>query len=206
MTKLKIKTLDELLHKDQVSIGDIKRKIEGSGVCFVDAYEEWKAAPKDQPGSEAPIQAALYALREFAQIRREDADPQLIDDYYRKPDSQPICFYGFNHDDEGRLFIDTSQVQEQEELIQRLQDDLNQLTETGATSKADELRAIVVHTWLHTHAPLTRAAFWDKMNEVDPELFRKQTKNKAAERAMDRVNKAYEKRYGERIKYTEGIN
>lgn len=206
MTDPRIKTLDELLHKGPDSIGDVKRMIEGNGICFLDGYEEWKAAPLNKPGSDGPISAALLALREFAQVRRSDADPQLIEDYYRKPDSQPICFYGFNQDDDGKLFVDKSPVQEQEELIQRLLDELNEVGETGASSKVDDLRAIVIHTWLHIKPPSTRVALWEEMHEVDPKLFRIQTKNIAAERAMDRVSKAHEERYGERIKYLEGVN
>jgi hypothetical protein len=231
MTNLSITTLDELLHKDQLSIGDLKRAIKDRGVCFVDGYGEWKAAPADEPSSDSPIEAALSALREYAHIRRSDTDLQLIEEYYRKPDSQPICFYGFNQDTAGKLFVGKADVQNQEERIEQLTSEVasatnqNDLLKTGITnleieletanekleqqdekSPVHDLRAIAVNAWLHSKDPCTRRELWANMQKIDPKLFGNTNSDVATERAVDRVNAAHQKRYGVAIEYPDGNN
>jgi hypothetical protein len=231
MTELDIKTLDELLHKDNRPIGDLKRMIENHGVCFIDGYEEWKAAPTNVASSGRPIEAALSALREFAYIRRSDTAPQLIEDYYRKPDSQPICFFGFNQDTTGNLFVKKMVIQNQEERIEQLIAELakatkqsdalkeqisnleteieaanEKLEQLDAKSSVHDLRAIAIQAWLYTNQSCTRRELWSNMAKVDGTLFQEQHKRTAAERAVDRVNGAFEKRYGVKIEYPDSNN
>jgi hypothetical protein len=205
--------------------------IKNRGVCFFDGYEEWKAAPADEPSSDLPIKAALSALREYAHVRRSDTDLQLIEDYYRKPDSQPICFYGFNQDTAGKLLVGKDDVQNQEERIEQLTSEVasatnqNDLLKTRITnleiefrtvneeleqqdekSPVHDLRAIAVHTWLHSNDTCTRRELWPNMQKVDPDLFPDKETPGATKIAVDRVNTAHENRYGESIEYPSGNN
>jgi hypothetical protein len=134
MTEIKYKTLDELLHKDSKKIGDVKRMIERYGIYSYTRWEEWEAAPKGKGSSEQAIKNAISALGEYADIRSEGSQ-QSLDDYYRNPDNQAICRYGFRVENNNKLFVENTALQNQEELIEQLQSEL-----ASAKIEIDNLR------------------------------------------------------------------
>ena len=158
MTELYIKTLDELLHKDSKKIGDVKRMIERYGIYLYNRWHEWEAAPKDKGGSEQTIKDAISALGEYADLFHEGADQQIMDDYYRKPDNQTICYYGFRVGNNNRLFVENTAVQNQEEQIEQLQSEL-----TSAKNEIDKLKE-----------QLSEISTWTGFADVEEELIPKE--------------------------------
>ena len=124
MTKLNIKTLGELVEKDNKKTGDVKRMIDQYGVYYRNRWHEQEAAPRDASGSEKMIAAAISALGNYADIFDERAPMEAAEEYYSDPNHHDIYRFGFQAKKDGKLFVDKTAVQNQEELIEQLQSEL----------------------------------------------------------------------------------
>ena len=127
MTKLKIKTLGELVEKDKKKVGDIKRMIDSYGVYYLNRWEEWEAAPKNVNSSEQIINNAISALGDYSDIYNTRLSHEELGDYYGDPSDPPITRYGFNQDENGNLFVEKTHIQNLEEQIENLKEENKRL-------------------------------------------------------------------------------
>ncbi len=123
MTKLKIKTLGELVEKDKVKVADVRRMIERYGVYYRSRWHEWEAAPIEADGSKPIIDAAISALGDYADIFDPRTPMEAAEEFYRKPDNHDIFSYGFNQNEAGELYVEKTRVQTLEEQIERLKEE-----------------------------------------------------------------------------------
>ena len=89
MTELNIKTICDLVQKDNKKLGEIKRMIDSYGVYYLNRWEEWEAAPKNVNSSEQIINNAISALGDYSDIYNTRLSHEELGDYYGDPDPTP---------------------------------------------------------------------------------------------------------------------
>jgi hypothetical protein len=127
MTKLNIKTICDLIQKDNKKLGDIKRMIDRYGVYYLNRWEEWEAAPKDLSSSDQIINNAISALGDYADIYHTRVSNEELADYYGDPSDPRITRYGFNQNENGNLFVEKTHIQTLEEQIENLKEENKRL-------------------------------------------------------------------------------
>jgi hypothetical protein len=127
MTELNIKTICDLVQKDNKEFGDIKRMIENYGVYYLNRWEEWEAAPKNLSSSDQIINGAISALGDYADIYYTRVSNEELANYYSDPTVPRITRYGFNQDENGKLFVKKTPIQTLEEQIEILKEDNKRL-------------------------------------------------------------------------------
>ena len=127
MTELNIKTICDLVQKDNKKLGEIKRMIDSYGVYYLNRWEEWEAAPKNVNSSEQIINNAISALGDYADIFDERTSIEVVEDFYNNPSHHDIYKYGFNQDENGKLFVKKTPIQTLEEQIEILKEDNKRL-------------------------------------------------------------------------------
>ncbi|MBT6079619.1 MAG: hypothetical protein HOG56_04720 [Gammaproteobacteria bacterium] len=145
-----ITTLGSLLAADKKSPAELAELIALNGVYFKDRFGAWRAAQPKAAGTEAVIENALDAVSEWYHIH-DSPDQAAVEEYWKYPDHQPVDGYGFHVDRDGMLFVESTAVQTQAELIQDLRTQVEDLTK-----ERDELK---------------EAAAWTGFDDVDEELI-----------------------------------
>lgn len=196
MSSSEIKTFGELLTNGK-STGELADLVEDQGVYWLDGPGRWKADPMKKDLSDHHNRA-IAALSEHYHIHNHGTQVEA-EEYWKIPDNQAVDRFGFKEVD-GELTVEQSTDRTQSAPEEK--------------SKVDELRAVAVHVWLQCgHSLPTRVELWKSMNEIDPRRFQpkhtptgKQTPAQAAKNtknAVDRLNVAYERLYGNRLNFSE---
>lgn len=120
MTKLNIKTLGELVEKDNKKTGEVNRMIDRYGIYYRNRWHEWEAAPIGNSSSDLMINAAVSALGNYADIFDPRAHMDAAEEYYSNPNNHDIYRFGFNQNEAGELFVEMTRIQTLEEQVSRL--------------------------------------------------------------------------------------
>lgn len=96
-------------------------------------------------------------------------------------------------------------AREYERNISDLESDLKEANarkeDDEKNAKMDDLRAVAVHIWRASNKPCSRVVLWKALEKIDNKLFNNRYGEKAIKKAVDRVNKAYQSRYGTGIEW-----
>ena len=184
MTKLNIKTICDLIQKDNKKLGNIKGMIDRYGVYYLNRWEEWEAAPKDLSSSDQIINNAISALGDYADIYHTRVSNEELADYYGDPSDPPITRYGFNQDENGNLFVEKTHIQTLEEQIEKLKEENKRLSGDYESQVDKELVApeLELANQLYRNALKKRDA---KTNKVEGKTPREWIKSELAEMDVD---------------------
>ncbi|OUR79637.1 hypothetical protein A9Q83_04365 [Alphaproteobacteria bacterium 46_93_T64] len=225
-----IRTFRTLLTKDNMNANQLAQLVKVKGTLYRNRWGAWEAALPENAETQDKIETALNELSNYAssEIYR---DSSSLEEYYDSSIHHPLDNFGFTTRENNELFIKKTTLQNHEERIEVLISELasaskesnhlkEQLTNLkieleGANEKLDQLiekttiddlRAIAVHTWLHSNGPCSRKELWASMQEIDTSLFGNTNSDVATERAVDRVSNAHKQRYKKAFKYSDSNN
>ncbi|MBL6945589.1 MAG: hypothetical protein ISR47_03020 [Rhodospirillales bacterium] len=180
MKKTNIKTLGELIEKENQKTGDVKRMIDRYGVYYRNRLREWEAAPKDASGSEQMIDAAISALGSYADMFDERTPMDVVEEYYRNPHHHDIYRFGFQANENGELFVEQTRIQTLEDQIERLKEENKRL---GGNYEPSIDKALVA-----PELELANQVYREALEKTDPKTNKVEGKT-PREWMLDRLSK-----------------